>query len=964
MVATKLSEVAGKGWGWYSASDHQGSSPSSPSRPTNSQTTSAGAATAAASASSSSPAKGSSFASRSSTTGPPSLPSEIGQRRRSRSDSIVDTVVATNTSSLSSSSSSSSTTPFYRTAQSTITDAFVSLFSFTPEKGTEKDQESSKNEDSPSTTSTNGSRRMSLNVTDWNTSVLMSPTLLKLVHNPYISVRGPGRQDAVAKPQQSMEAVRNLLCVVPLDERKNYNDYDDHDGYASDSESILDLSHHSTRTKDDGSTSQISSVWSSIFQRTTAWYQTYLKAGPLTNNNATRDSKTSSQGSGGTNPSSPDETASQLAEGTLRAYRDLALDEAVELHASLRYYSDRWERPFWSWFQAGPTVWFSPGGYNHQDVGKKVSQIQAVLARRLSTIGELQQHLLKSGWQRGVAQWGFLGEGGEWAAISGTDGRMEDDPFFDTRSVPKTSRHYGKKLDMSTTNSQLSEPYTLKRRTSDQLLHHPTPVKHELPIPAPISKTASLPQRSQHHNQLYYTNLFVKKNDGGHILVDGTALADWSIDAMLLVRKQLFRAANGQMTLPFSDNWVNHSSFLEEENAQHSISPIVDENGPQLFGSPIEISESGESTLTNDRAASVPKWASSLPARNDSDGKGTKISDLPLLVEEVSALLDVMEEVMDIQRARRLEKLKPPSWWRQNWFLTSVCAPVACYVLYSISMKEDGMDLVKFVSQKVADFFQEHVVRPCYAIYHELTKGTEYFSDRAARDTAISTLKKMIRSWLDETYPDMLEKDKDELSEAMDISLIEITKERSMKTIYELNSVLRMSFIEAQFIKKEMMNALVALDEMQASTNFNMNLAAITPFVILVWSAKKVSSFVFYTTFKWGKSRAETYASFLHILTEIERLLIMRLNPPNTSPSCTCILDSDDLGMLMLHLHELRTIMWNERRRFSLDVLRSVSEDLAELSGERGAVSVQQQLYIVERMSRTYAFLKNAGSKD
>jgi hypothetical protein len=216
-----------------------------------------------------------------------------------------------------------------------------------------------------------------------------------------------------------------------------------------------------------------------------------------------------------------------------------------------------------------------------------------------------------------------------------------------------------------------------------------------------------------------------------------------------------------------------------------------------------------------------------------------------------------------------------------------------------------------------------------------------------------------------------LEQDKQGMSEAMDISLIEITKERSMKTIYELNSVLRMSFIEAQFIKKEMMNALVALDEMQASTNFNMNLAAITPFVLLVWTVKKVSSFVFYTTFKWGKSRAETYASFLHILTEIERLLIMRFHPPTTtttsisSPtsSSSGILDSDDLGMLMLHLHELRTMMWRERRRFSLSVMRSVSEDMAELSGERGAVSVQQQLHIVERMSRTYTFLKTAASQ-
>lgn len=46
-------------------------------------------------------------------------------------------------------------------------------------------------------------------------------------------------------------------------------------------------------------------------------------------------------------------------------------------------------------------------------MGQKISQIQAVLARRCATIGELQEHLLRAGWRRGVAQWGVLGQGGQ-----------------------------------------------------------------------------------------------------------------------------------------------------------------------------------------------------------------------------------------------------------------------------------------------------------------------------------------------------------------------------------------------------------------------------------------------------------------------------------------------------------------------------------------------------------------------
>ena len=122
---------------------------------------------------------------------------------------------------------------------------------------------------------------------------------------------------------------------------------------------------------------------------------------------------------------------------------------------------------------------------------------------------------------------------------------------------------------------------------------------------------------------------------------------------------------------------------------------------------------------------------------------------------------------------------------------------------------------------------------------------------------------------------------------------------------------------------------------------------------------------------KIGKSREHTYGSFLHTLTEMERLLVMRDNPPTPPPrnmhgpldnvshlGNDGVLNADDLGMLMLHIHELRTILWQDRRRFSRNIVRSVAEDLAELAGERGAVSVRQQLQIISRMCRTYPFLR------
>lgn len=128
-----------------------------------------------------------------------------------------------------------------------------------------------------------------------------------------------------------------------------------------------------------------------------------------------------------------------------------------------------------------------------------------------------------------------------------------------------------------------------------------------------------------------------------------------------------------------------------------------------------------------------------------------------------------------------------------------------------------------------------------------------------------------------------------------------------------------------------------------SSNDINMNLAAITPVALLGYVSVRVSRFLYYACLKIGRSREETYATIRNIVTDIERLLVMRNNPPLQNhrevggwSSQPCVISSDDLGMLMLLIHELRSILIRDRRRFTESVIRNVWEDLAELSGERG----------------------------
>lgn len=89
--------------------------------------------------------------------------------------------------------------------------------------------------------------------------------------------------------------------------------------------------------------------------------------------------------------------------------------------------------------------------------------------------------------------------------------------------------------------------------------------------------------------------------------------------------------------------------------------------------------------------------------------------------------------------------------------------------------------------------------------FDEIWKGRTSFSDRQARMESIEVLKKMIKSWLDDSYPGMPEHERQRLANDMDVSLVENMKETYMKSL-GLNTleVVRMSFIEMQWLKKVM----------------------------------------------------------------------------------------------------------------------------------------------------------------
>jgi hypothetical protein len=295
------------------------------------------------------------------------------------------------------------------------------------------------------------------------------------------------------------------------------------------------------------------------------------------------------------------------------------------------------------------------------------------------------------------------------------------------------------------------------------------------------------------HSKLIGQN--VSNFPGGSRCLDDT-LTKWCIDAIRVIRDQLYRAlpaSQGAMELPYVEHWPRERSHFRGK------SDYNDEN----YDLP-SWAKYASSTSSNDATELSNASVAAAEAAGGNLEPSVVIVDLRKMSDEVSAILECIEVLLEQQRNRRLDWLRPPSRLRRNWYIFAVGVPVGVYMIYKLTKEHGWLFLLNTLFSKIADIGRDHVFEPLNSIYNELfTKsGRIDVTDRKARIDAIESLKRMIRSWLEESFPKMPVDEMMERANKMDISLIEEKMEESIKHLYELNSIVRMSLIEMQFIKK------------------------------------------------------------------------------------------------------------------------------------------------------------------
>ncbi|GMI06811.1 hypothetical protein TrLO_g6169 [Triparma laevis f. longispina] len=519
----------------------------------------------------------------------------------------------------------------------------------------------------------------------------------------------------------------------------------------------------------------------------------------------------------------------------------------------------------------------------------RVTHLQAVITRRLHSIGIIQSHILRRSWSKGVTGWGIIGGGAWFTSLEGTVASRADRVRVDAAS--------------------------------------------EIGVE-----------------------------------VDYARLCNWCVDAVRLVRHQMLRAGGGISRLQYSENWGGEFD-LDELNTK------------------------------------TPIWAG--------DG-GRVIVDAKGMKEEVKWLEGNMPRFMGQQMERRYLRLKGLNYWRRRWYWM-ISLPFVVGGVYRCCKNEEWFrGVMGRVFTKVGKLWVEHVVEPGVYIYNEFftSKIRDKITDRAALLETRSALTRMLKGWFKDQYPDMSSIKINKMAENMDVGLIEKEFEKGVTTNTMRNvltgDIVRMCLIEMQFLKKELLTAMDAMDDLMEANEFNLRVSSMVPAFIGMYSLSWFFKKVYYSVGPGGRqSREVVYESFRNIVLDIERLLVMRDDPPPTPASLqvgkwkervrsgsiekepmvglsfddegehqdpnkpnstttnngTITLNENDWGMVILLLHEARTILETNKRRFARSELPSLREDLAEIAGERGPVSVKQQLQIVKRMSRTYNFLREIGDE-
>jgi len=158
-------------------------------------------------------------------------------------------------------------------------------------------------------------------------------------------------------------------------------------------------------------------------------------------------------------------------------------------------------------------------------------------------------------------------------------------------------------------------------------------------------------------------------------------------------------------------------------------------------------------------------------------------------------------------------------------------------------------------------------------------------------------------------------------------------------------------------VKKELLVAMQAIDELFNANQVNLQLLAITPAVLSILSLQILSKTFIVALRATSRGRVAESASAIHRdLRDCVRDVERSLSLSNRFNDGDALLSSIQLGKLLSALHRLQSILVVNSTIFDYHVLMQLQEDLRDLA--LPSLTSRQRLMVVERINKGYPFMQ------
>lgn len=285
--------------------------------------------------------------------------------------------------------------------------------------------------------------------------------------------------------------------------------------------------------------------------------------------------------------------------------------------------------------------------------------------------------------------------------------------------------------------------------------------------------------------------------------------------------------------------------------------------------------------------------------------------------------------------------------------------------LLGVHMAQNGKEIsssMGAVKGNMVNFFDRRIVLPISSIANDVILNKRVsLTDREALVDAKRSLNVMINDFLREYRPKLSVQERVRVASQMDMSPISEEYERELnRPIQNLLSgrIARLVLIQLQFVKKELLVSMQAIDELFNANQVNLQLLAVTPAIMSLFFVQMISkgTLNIIKTSSRGKlveSSKAVYANLRSSMRDIERLVAMSHDFKQPSQKMSKV----QMGQFLSILYRIHNILVFTGSHFEGQALKQFQEDLRDLL--QPSLDASQRLVLVERIIRYHPFLQN-----